>query len=431
MDRSNQQSINPQDILNFIPDERFAQLAEEYAVDYEVKILTGRLMFTLLVLSILRFDILTQRRVSLEFESKEFQQAVEGLKHKRIKHNSIGYRLRSMDNNYFRQLFNDLFRLLDRTEMRRMEKQFGGSEIHDLVAIDSTLVSYSTRYLTDYIEVKKPLRAHKPGATKNVKYSFGFADRGVMDALIYTGQKYLSENNALYEIIDYYRKHDPLSTNIYLIDRGLNSSDNFNKLKDNHVEFICRVNMNRTYEAVGNSKIPKCHPIIDAEIMKLHENDEVISDQIVHLRKKRSTQFDSTEYRLIKVKTKAPVMSRKGHRDRMDEELWLITDNMNLPALEIVAFYGLRWRIECLFRFLKQKLSLNKFISCTPNGIANMIYIILMTAMLVLLFARLNHLGYTEAKDRLYIQLEDCRCSITNYLSCRMIDDSVATLGIT
>ncbi len=42
-----------------------------------------------------------------------------------------------------------------------------------------------------------------------------------MDALIYTGQKYLSENNALYEIIDYYRKHDPLSTNIYLIDRGL------------------------------------------------------------------------------------------------------------------------------------------------------------------------------------------------------------------
>ncbi len=44
--------------------------------------------------------------------------------------------------------------------------------------------------------------------------------------------------------------------------------------------------MNRTYEAVGNSKIPKCHPIIDAEIMKLHENDEVISDQIVHLRKK-------------------------------------------------------------------------------------------------------------------------------------------------
>ena len=86
-------------------------------------------------------------------------------------------------------------------------------------------------------------------------------------------------------------------------------------------------------------------------------------------------------------------MSRKGHRDRMDEELWLITDNMNLPALEIVAFYGLRWRIECLFRFLKQKLSLNKFISCTPNGIANMIYIILMTAMLVLLFAKVEPPG--------------------------------------
>ena len=104
---------------------------------------------------------------------------------------------------------------------------------------------------------------------------------------------------------------------------------------------------------------------------------------------------------------------------------------MYLPALEIVAFYGLRWRIECLFRFLKQKLSLNKFISCTPNGITNMIYIILMTAMLVLLFARLNRLGYTEAKDRLYIQLEDCRYSITNCLSCKMIDDSVEVPEIT
>lgn len=408
----------PDYILTFIPDEKFIQLAEEFAIDYEVKVLTGKLIFILLILSILRFDILTQRRVSLVFESKEFQESLKGIEHKKLAHNSIGYRLKNMDSNYFRELFNNLFSLLNRTEMRRMEKQFGGSEIHDLVAIDSTLVSYSTRYLTDYIEVRKPTKSLNAGVTKTVKYSFGFSDRGLIDALIYTGQKYLSENNALYEVINYYRRHDPLSTNIYLIDRGLNSSNNFNKLESEHVEFICRVNMNRIYEHVRDSNVPSCHPIIDAEIMKLHEKDEIVADQIVHLRKNRSSQFDSTEYRLIKVKTKAPVMSRKGHRDRMDEQLWLLTDNMDLPALEIVAFYGLRWRIECLFRFLKQKMSLNKFISSSPNGIANMIYVILMTAMLILLFARLNKLGYTEAKDRLYMQLEDCRYCISNQLVC-------------
>lgn len=166
MNKDNQQSNIPQYILNFIPDERFAQLSEEYAIDYEVKVLTGKLMFTLMILSILRFDLLTQRRISLEFESKEFQQAIKGIKQKKVAHNSIGYRLKTMDNNYFRQLFDDLFSLLDRTEMRRMEKQFGGSEIHDLVAIDSTLVSYSTRYLTDYIEVKSRRRHISPGRPK-------------------------------------------------------------------------------------------------------------------------------------------------------------------------------------------------------------------------------------------------------------------------
>ena len=59
IEASNQQSINPQDILNFIPDERFQYNLQKRRADYEVKIPTGRLMFTLLVLSILRFDILT------------------------------------------------------------------------------------------------------------------------------------------------------------------------------------------------------------------------------------------------------------------------------------------------------------------------------------------------------------------------------------
>lgn len=395
------------DILKFIPEDRFIELARQTNADYEVKLLTGQRMFYLLTLCMLRFDVLTQRRVTYEYSLKEYQEAAKIPDHRTLSHNAVGYRLRNMSPAYFGLLYKDLFSQLDRTESRRMEKQFGGSEIHNLVAIDSTLVSKASRYLTEYIEVKKPARAHRPEAAKTIKYSFGFSDKGLIDALIFNEQHSLSENMALRGIIEEYRKHDPQSTNIYLIDRGLNSSSNFKELKAENVEFICRVNMNRVYEYVRPSNVPEAHPIIDEEVIKLHKDDTVVSDDIVHLRKKGGTKFDMTEYRLIKVRTKAPVMTRKGHRDRTDSELWLLSDNMHLPAIEIVTFYGLRWRIECLFRFLKQRMSLNKFISGTSNGIANILYIILMTAMLVLLFARLNGYGYGEARDRLYIQLEN------------------------
>lgn len=395
------------DILKFIPEDRFAELARQTNADYEVKLLTGKRMFFLLTLCMLRFDVLTQRRVTYEYTLKEYQEAARIPDHKTLSHNAVGYRLRNLSPEYFGLLYKDLYGQLDRTQRRRMEKQFGGSEIHDLVAVDSTLVSKASRYLTDYIEVKKPGRGHSPEAVRAIKYSFGFSDRGLIDALIFNDQQSLSENVTLRDMIEEYRKHDPQSTNIYLIDRGLNSSANFRGLKDENVEFISRVNMNRIYEYVRPANVPAAHPVIDKEVIDLHKGDVVVSDDIVRLRKKGGRRFDTTEYRLVKVRTNAPVMTRKGHRDRTDSEIWLLTDNMNLPSVEIVAFYGMRWRIECLFRFLKQRMSLNKFISGTPNGIANILYIILMTAMLVLLYARLNGYGYGEARDRLYMQLEN------------------------
>lgn len=401
------------DILKFIPEDRFAELARQTNADYEVKLLTGKRMFFLLTLCMLRFDVLTQRRVTYEYSLKEYQEAAKIPDHKTLSHNAVGYRLRNMPPVYFGLLYKDLYGQLGRTQRRRMEKQFGGSEIHDLVAVDSTLVSKASRYLTDYIEVKKPGRAHNPEAGRAIKYSFGFSDRGLIDALIFNAQQSLSENVTLRDMIEEYRKHDPQSTNIYLIDRGLNSSASFRGLKDENVEFISRVNMNRVYEYVRPSNVPAAHPVIDKEVIDLHKEDVVVSDDIVRLRRKGGRRFDTTEYRLVKVRTNAPVMTRKGHRDRTDSEIWLLTDNMNLPAVEIVAFYGMRWRIECLFRFLKQRMSLNKFISGTPNGIANILYIILMTAMLVLLYARLNGYGYGEARDRLYMQLENRFFSIT------------------
>lgn len=58
------------DILKFIPEDRFIELARQTNADYEVKLLTGQRMFYLLTLCMLRFDVLTQRRVTYEYSLK-------------------------------------------------------------------------------------------------------------------------------------------------------------------------------------------------------------------------------------------------------------------------------------------------------------------------------------------------------------------------
>ena len=59
------------------------------------------------------------------------------------------------------------------------------------------------------------------------------------------------------------------------------------------------------------------------------------------------------------------------------------------------------------YRFLKQELSFSHFPSTSDNGIKVILYMTLITAMLIMIYKRLNGIGYSDAKFCFKLQLED------------------------
>lgn len=80
---------------------------------------------------------------------------------------------------------------------------------------------------------------------------------------------------------------------------------------------------------------------------------------------------------------------------------------VQLTAQEIAEAYKRRWDIEVFYRFLKQELSFSHFLSTSENGIKVILYMTLITAMLVMIYKRLNGIGYSDAKFCFKLQLED------------------------
>jgi len=57
------------------------------------------------------------------------------------------------------------------------------------------------------------------------------------------------------------------------------------------------------------------------------------------------------------------------------------------------------------FRFIKQELNAGHFLSVSENGIKVILYMTLIAAMLLLLYKKINDLGYKTAKRRFTIEL--------------------------
>jgi len=74
---------------------------------------------------------------------------------------------------------------------------------------------------------------------------------------------------------------------------------------------------------------------------------------------------------------------------------------------EIADYYRKRWDIEVFFRFLKQELNLSHLVSMNKNGIEVMIYMTMIASMLLLIYKKVNDLGYKTAKRRIAMEIRD------------------------
>lgn len=372
-------------LFEFIPKALLSHLSATTKVDYYSKTLHGEKMFYLLLFCIFDNEKLSQRTLEDTFNSSGFK-ALFGLgEDEKICRSSISERLSKIDPNYFKQIYEHMY------------EQFSGfysqSEIekYNLIRVDSTIVADTCVKLKEGIDQKS--------GKKLVKFSFSFDGVLPSGVEVFTGQKYSSEESALPEAILKQVKKEEHHGNIYLIDRGLQSTRAMKEFDEKSVKFIIRSKENRKFEELES--------FLDEKKHQKWDDWEIIKDSKVNLYTGKPIQNKrgNLHYREEKVEKHFRLVVIKN--EKTDKELWFLTNEFELSAKEISDYYRKRWDIEVFFRFLKQELNLSHLVSLNKNGIEVMVYMIMIAAMLLLIYKKANNLGYKTAKRRIAMELRD------------------------
>ncbi|NML69489.1 IS4 family transposase [Chryseobacterium sp. RP-3-3] len=377
--------ISLKQVLEFIPEALLSHLSASSKVDYYSKVLHGRKMFYLLLFCIFDNEKLSQRTLEDTFNSSGFK-ALFGLgEEEKVRRSSISERLSKIDSNYFKEIYEQMY--------GRFSSLYDKSEIekYNLIRVDSTIVADTCCKLKEGIDQKS--------GKKLVKFSFSFD--GILPSAveIFTGQKYSAEDNALAEAVLSQIKKQEHHDNIYVIDRGLQSTRTMKDFKEKSVKFIIRSKENRKFEELES--------FLGSENVQKWEDWEVIKDSKVNLYTGKPIQNKrgNLHYREEKVETDFRLVVIRNEKD--NKEFWFLTNEFELSSKEIAEYYRKRWDIEVFFRFLKQELNLSHLVSLNKNGIEVMVYMTMITAMLLLIYKKANNLGYKTAKRRIAMELRD------------------------
>lgn len=372
-------------LLEFIPKALLSHLSATTKVDHYSKVLHGEKMFYLLLFCIYDNEKLSQRTLEDTFNSSGFK-ALFGLgEQEKIRRSSISERLSKIDPDYFKQVYEYMY--------QRFSESYDKGEVekYNLIRVDSTIVSDACSKLKEGIDQKS--------GKKLVKFSFSFDGVLPSGVEVFNAQKYSSEEAALPEAILNQVKKEEHRGNIYVIDRGLQSTRTMKEFDEKSVKFIIRSKENRKFEEIES--------LLNSEDIPKWEDWKVIKDSRIRLYTGKPIQNKkgNLHYREELVETEFRVVVIKS--EKQNKEFWFLTNEFELSAKEIAAYYRKRWDIEVFFRFLKQELNLSHLVSLNKNGIEVMVYMTMIAAMLLLIYKKANNLGYKTAKRRIAMELRD------------------------
>ena len=225
----------------------------------------------------------------------------------------------------------------------------------------------------------------KKDGKKQIKYTIAYDGNYPCMSKIFTHRTYLSEDKTIPKVVREYAKRDKSS--IFVFDRGVSKREVFNELTKNETSFVCRIKENAKHKIIeeiekGNGR--------SVGTLKLE------SDLKVQLYNRSNRKFEGEYFRLISV-----LNIETGMR------YCFLTNIFTSKVEDILAFYKKRWDIEVFFRFLKQELSFSHITSTSDNGMKVMMYMTLITSMLVLMYKRLNNVGYKTAVRRMSMELNE------------------------
>jgi len=357
-------------LLSFIPDKLLNQLAVSSGVDKYTKKLQGQLIFKLLVYCMVTEKDNSLRGMQSAFESVVFQSLAGSSSSGTISYSSISERLGKIKWEYFQQIFDACVAAY--SEAFDKEKSA-------VIRFDSTIVSLSGKLL----QIGYRLKGGDADKYKLLKYTIGFTN--IPEAVyFYNDQTHNSENVALSESMIAHNRTSSRKINVF--DRGITSRDNYDKLTENKIHFISRINNDPRQTVYKNNTIIKN---ISTPTLK------IISDSWVYL------------YTMYSKRSKHPVRLIKAIKKENKEPLTFITNIKIIDVKEITEIYKSRWDIEVFFKFIKQHLNFTHLINRTETGIRAILYITMTVAILIQQYKKERKLkGFKIAKQKFSQELE-------------------------
>jgi hypothetical protein len=364
-----------EDIIGLVPNELLDSLTSETGVDYSVKKLQGKNIFKLFLFAALNGGSISLRILEAIFQSGRFQTLLH-TPVKPVKHAALSLRLKSIKAGYFEKIFTHLINspqldsvLFDRTKISTRK-------------IDTTIVTLSSKLLKFGLD-------DNPGV-KTLKFGVELHSGIPVNMMLFNGQEYLSEDNALPKLI--LEKKQKKALNIAIFDRGVQRKQNFVDFQKAGIYFISRLSTQKV-------RVIKRLPLADKHTLTL----TILSDQIVRFQSSENLRSEDAkaEFRLV-----------IGENKNTKQKISFLTNVDFLSAVEITELYKSRWEIETFFKFIKQQLNFSHLLSRSENGIRVVMYLTMITAILLTLYKRLNRImGWTVAKihflDELFVWVRD------------------------
>jgi hypothetical protein len=280
-------------------------------------------------------------------------------------------RLAKINYQYFENIFIHLIRSPKLDAILFADKKILASKI------DSTIVILSSKLLKTGMD-------DNPGK-KSLKFTIEITQGIPVNLILFKEQKYLSEDNAMPEIIK--RRTIKKSLNIAIFDRGIQRKQTFVDFQNQNIYFISRVSTQKIV-------VIRDLPLQGADTQGL----TIISDKIV-----KFASDDGMERGAVD--TKFRVIAGVNKQD--NKTISFIANVNFLTACEIADLYKSRWEIETFFKFIKQELNFRHLLSRTENGIKVVMYLTMIAAILLTIYKKINKIiGWAAAKIYFMDELE-------------------------
>ena len=347
------------DILGLIPEEIFQEVSAETRVDKHVKKLTGRSVFQVFLLSLMGGQPSSLTVMARLFSSPKFKLLCGGapISFKTSK-TSLSDRLININSAFFEKIF--------ATVVQKFDRIFGENISRQVTSFDSTVLTLSSKLLGVGSSIDK-------GKKNQIKFTVSF-DQIPRTLNIHFADNHTDEIPLRTAI----REFSASKESIAVFDRGLYSRVTYKEFDDSGIQFVTRQKSNIKYKIIEQLN----------DVSRLSSGElKFKTDSLVYLARK-GTRWYRHPFRLICARNR-----------KTDEEIYFLTNNLDLSAKEVADIYKKRWDIEVFFKFIKQELNAKHFHSRSENGIKVTFYMILILSLLLLIYKKLNKLkGYKFVK---------------------------------